>query len=191
MSDYLSCFHRYEKKTVSYFYKFCSLCTKFTPSILHVPFQKWQKSFEVDNTWVPIPYTSSWHYFEVNEPNSVFGASKGRRSWAWEYDIDEKRSNFIIFVGIIKKMQRDATVLRRELVSQCRYADNETSSLYSTVEFDNVCKPYVLSKDAWKNFGVEAALYRNSTFCLLPMGDIASRKAVFDMLLAGCVIIWL
>lgn len=180
--------HRHEKKTVSFFYKFCSGCTKFTPSILHVPFQKWQKSFEIDHTWVPIPYTSTWHYFEVNKQNSVFEASDGRHSWAWEYDIYEKRSNYIIFVGIIKKMQRDATLLRRELVSQCRYSNkNITSALNSTVEFDYLCKPYVLGKDSWKKFGIEASLYRNSTFCLLPMGDIPSRKAVFDMLLAGCV----
>jgi hypothetical protein len=124
----------------------------------------------------------------MNEQTSVFGAPKGRPLWAWEFDIYEKRSNYIIFVGIIKKMQRDATLLRRELVSQCRYANiNVPSALNLVVEFDNVCKPYVLGKDAWKNFGIEASLYRNSTFCLLPMGDIPSRKAVFDMLLAGCV----
>ena len=30
-------------------------------------------------------------------------------------------------------------------------------------------------------------MYLNSTFCLLPTGDIPSRKALFDMLLAGCI----
>jgi hypothetical protein len=177
------CSFRYEKKTVAFFYKFCFLCTKFTPSTLYTPYQKWQRSFVIDNTWVPIPYTSSWHYYEVKDKNRF-----DNRTWAWEFDINKKRSNYIVFVGIIKKMQKEATSLRRALVSQCTSANQSSISNDTTNVFDFICKAYVLGKDSWKNFGAEAALYKNSSFCLLPMGDIPSRKAVFDMLLAGCVI---
>ena len=50
-----------------------------------------------------------------------------------------------------------------------------------------LCALSVLDKQSWQDFGGEASLYRTTTFCLLPTGDIPSRKAVFDMLLAGCI----
>jgi len=99
----------YEKKeVVSKFYKTCSHCLKLTPSTLHVPYQKWQHEFKVDETWVPIPYTSTWHYFERNE-----AATDEYKPWAWEFDIHAMRNNLIVFVGIIKKMVPSATNLRR------------------------------------------------------------------------------
>ena len=173
----------YEKKiVVSAFYRFCNYCMKFTPSTLPVPYQKWQHEFSIDKTYVHIPYTSTWHYYEST-------ASKNNK-WAWEFDVNQERENLIAFVGIIKKMIPSATQLRRYLVNQCKAAtqsviDKPASS--NLVHFQKLCVVKVLGKDTWQNFGNEASIYANSTFCLLPPGDIPSRKAVFDMLLAGCI----
>jgi hypothetical protein len=224
----------YEKKTVvSTFYKLCDRCMKLTPSTLHVPFQKWQFNFNIDDSYIHIPYTSTWHYFETTHDQPHLGARRSpsvttsgqssatntntdipNKTWAWEFNPYERRQNLICFVGIIKKMSQSATQLRRLLAFQCQKASvfpNLTSSssasltsalnqsgLIPSISLNNAdqdlykyhtknCKSKILSKSSWKNFGDEARLYRNTTFCLLPTGDIPSRKALFDMLIVGCI----
>ena len=183
----------YDKKIMTTtFYRFCSRCIKFTPSTLPVPYQRWQKEFTVDHTYVHIPYTSTWHYFDClpfqpsTKPATSHAIVPNEHKWAWEFDIDARRENLIAFVGIIRKMAPSATQLRRALVKQCRVG-NEKQGLERTENYDALCALRVLDKNSWKNFGNEATLYRHTTFCLLPTGDIPSRKAVFDMLLAGCI----
>ena len=185
----------YDKKIItSVFYRLCKRCIKFTPSTLPVPYQKWQHDFTIDRTYIHIPYTSTWHYYEgdskkliyENSKNALASSSSQSLTWAWNFEVNKRRENLMAFVGIIKKMARSATELRRTLVKQCKIA-NEKLGLEKNENYDALCALRVLDKSAWKNFGNEADLYKHSTFCLLPTGDIPSRKAVFDMLLAGCI----
>ena len=81
------------------------LCMKFTPSTLPAPYQKWQHEFIIDKTFVHLPYTSTWHYYEKNDDTS---------NWAWDFDAAANRPNLVAFVGIIKKMVPSATKLRRQ-----------------------------------------------------------------------------
>lgn len=132
-------------------------------------------------------YTSTWHYFERLPSLSGPGIGTGPTpAWAWDFDVTARRENLIAFVGIIRKMAPSATQLRRALVKQCKLA-NEKHGIEKAENFDALCSLRVLDKHSWKNFGDEASLYRQTTFCLLPTGDIPSRKAVFDMLIAGCI----
>ena len=183
----------YDKKIVtSVLYRLCKKCIKFTPSTLPVPYQKWQHDFLIDRTYIHIPYTSTWHYYEgssdrlivENSRNSVKSSSSS--TWSWDFDVHMRRENLMTFVGIVKKMTRSATELRRTLLKQCK-SGNEKRGLEKNENYDAFCALRVLDKNAWKDFGNEADIYKQTTFCLLPTGDIPSRKAVFDMLLAGCI----
>ncbi len=75
-------------------------------------------------------------------------------------------------------MSPTATKLRRLLAEECRAASEVDPS---------ACALRLLDKDSWQDFGGEAALYTETSFCLLPPGDIPSRKAVIDAMLAGCI----
>jgi hypothetical protein len=61
----------------------------------------------VDDTWVAIPYTSAFHYYEKDS------MEERNYNWAWEFDVLKKRENLISLIGIIKKMVPTATKLRR------------------------------------------------------------------------------
>ena len=215
----------YEKRIVTEaFYPFCKHCMKLTPSSIIAPYQnKWAKKIQVDNTFHHIPYTSTWHYYE-REVSTMNGGSELKLSkWAWSFDINSNRKYLVSFVGIIKKMNKTATSIRRALVNECKVINsmhddligknkknqkkslqqlqkqqqqqmlnnnmnNDDNSYYlSSKSSASPCAINVLSRDSWQDFGSEARLYRDSTFCLLPPGDIVSRKAIFDMLLAGCI----
>jgi len=171
----------YEKKNVvESFYKFCKSCLKFTPSTIIAPFQQpWAHKFPIDSTYVHIPYTSTWHYIDRNSIGS--SNTPQDKGWAWTFDPKKKRPNLVAFVGIVKKMNVSATWIRKALVKECQL------SLSKDFKKENQCALRTLGPNSWRNFGDEAALYTKTTFCLLPQGDIPSRKAIFDMLLAGCI----
>ena len=185
-------FWQEKKHVVSSFYNFCSACLKFTPSTLPAPYLQWPHDFNIDCTYVHIPYTSTWHYHSLPlpplsiantttnnfSPISSSSSSSAFVAWAWEFNPMASRKYMTCFVGIIRKMSPSATKLRRLLVGQCRTAG----------EIDaNMCALRVLDKNSWLDFGNEATLYADTTFCLLPPGDIPSRKAVIDAMLAGCI----
>ena len=204
----------YEKRIVTEaFYPFCKNCMKLTPSSIVAPYQnKWAKNINIDNTFYHIPYTSTWHYYE-REVSTMSGGSELKLSkWAWNFDINNNRKYLVSFVGIIKKMNKTATNIRRALVNECKIINtihddlkikdknkqqqesnnniinnNDNSYYLSSKSTASPCAINILNKDSWKDFGNEAKLYRDSIFCFLPPGDIVSRKAIFDMLLAGCI----
>ena len=133
----------YDKKIVtSVFYRLCHRCIKFTPSTLPVPYQKWQHAFPIDKTYIHIPYTSTWHYYEGDSDKLIVESSRegllsssSSSSWAWDFDVNARRENLMTFVGIIKKMTRSATDLRKTLVKQCK-AGNERHGLLKHENYD-------------------------------------------------------
>jgi hypothetical protein len=178
-----------KKVVVEAFYSFCAKCVQLTPSTLVAPFQtKWAQrvsSRSMDRV-IQIPYTSTWHYHElggVRGDGDSAGDSKGtqqqqqqqQQKWVWAADADKPRKYVTTFMGIITKMNVTATATRRALVGECQRAGRQR------------CAMHVLNDKKWVNFGSEASVYQETDFCLLPGGDIAARKALFDMLLAGCI----
>jgi hypothetical protein len=116
-------------------------------------------------------------------PSDVHWSSRVSRPYPWE--AEHNRDILVSFIGSNTSYNSKARRLRLALVKQCQ-------------AHSDVCYwlPYGGNKDLSKrDFGsinVENGasvhdIMRRSVFCLTPMGDLPTRKGLFDSILLGCI----
>lgn len=119
-----------------------------------------------DSPWckhrMGIPYPTSFH------------PSSNSHIQAWQKTIrTAKRETLVLFIGA-PRVNTLAASLRGTLLTQCANASSSTCKHVSCNEIKCAGRPDVV-----------IGQFLKSVFCLQPSGDSATRKAVFDCLLAG------
>jgi xyloglucan galactosyltransferase MUR3 len=88
-----------------------------------------------------------------------------------------ERKYLISYLGGIQTLNPEHTKIRREMTERCTQQHNTT-----------ICNWIQLSHTSTDSTIISAiSVYRTSIFCLCPPGDDPARKALFDILLSGCI----
>ena len=115
--------------------------------------------------WHAVPFPSDYHY----SPLSSHDATP-----AWEM-VDTNRKVVVSFTGGERRLSKISTKIREGLVALCK---NHTD--------------YCSTKQYQTGYNVGTTMHqmsRDSVFCLQPPGDMPTRKAVFDAILSGCIVV--
>lgn len=156
----------------------------------------WMDPVLPDNHFVSIPFPSSYHWSDqmtdcpwkrIPADSTARGASSGTLS--------KKRIHFISYLGGTQTLNPEHTKIRREMARQCLDSPNQTFPLLSSTDSSSdgkqpkkLCNWIQLSHSSTdKMLATSVQVYRQSIFCLCPPGDDPARKALFDILLSGCI----
>mmetsp|Transcript_23113 Transcript_23113/g.33859 ORF Transcript_23113/g.33859 Transcript_23113/m.33859 type:complete len:451 (-) Transcript_23113:51-1403(-) len=112
------------------------------------------------------------HWHAVPFPSNTHWSSRVSHL-PWEYS-PEKRKFAVSFTGTVLSHSKKSVIIRRRMRESClKHPDNcHLNEMKS--HFSGSSPP---------NWAVAA----NSTFCLMPPGDMPTRKGFFDSILFGCI----
>lgn len=120
----------------------------------------WMHPRQRGRHFVSLPFPSSFHYHD------------SLKSVPWTPG--KERPIFATYAGSEKTLNPDHTKIRRGTITQCKayqrcsYLDLQHTSTESKVR-------------------VAISRYAQSLFCICPPGDDPARKALFDIILMGCI----
>eukprot|EP00602_Paraphysomonas_sp_CaronLab_P005410 CAMPEP_0185021362 /NCGR_PEP_ID=MMETSP1103-20130426/4054_1 /TAXON_ID=36769 /ORGANISM="Paraphysomonas bandaiensis, Strain Caron Lab Isolate" /LENGTH=455 /DNA_ID=CAMNT_0027552847 /DNA_START=102 /DNA_END=1466 /DNA_ORIENTATION=+ len=112
--------------------------------------------------FMSVPFPSSYHWWD------------GIKTIPWDDSTASERTIPALYIGATQTLNPDHTKIRRAMAAQCQAHANCTWLQISHSSMDNSLKDFISS-------------YRRSVFCLCPPGDDPARKALFDILLSGCI----
>ncbi|CAK9208836.1 unnamed protein product [Sphagnum troendelagicum] len=137
-----------------------------------------------DSEQMAVPYPTSFH------------PSSDAEMVAWQSTIrTAQRDKLVVFVGSPRHNKVPGTELRHELMRQCNSTNrsennnnNNTMSQASASNQNSRCT-MVLCNVVKCALNPQAPIraFLESVFCLQPPGDSATRKSLFDCLLAGAI----
>ncbi|CAK9219581.1 unnamed protein product [Sphagnum troendelagicum] len=137
------------------------------------------------NPWgseqMAVPYPTSFH------------PSSDAEMVAWQSTIrTAQRDKLVVFVGSPRHNKVPGTELRYELVRQCSSTNpsenNNTTSQVSAGNQNSRCTMVLCNVvKCARNPQAPIRAFLESIFCLQPPGDSATRKSLFDCLLAGAI----
>lgn len=147
-------------------YELCSHCLKlsidtYSPK-LYPPLK--DRPY-LSNNWISIPFPSSYH--STNEMTAI----------PWMND-NLPRPYIVSFVGTSSVTSRKQRHLRLALMYECR-----RSSFCFLYELPS----HHMTSLRQSSESLVIDIYQKSVFCLMPGGDFATRKGLFDSLLSGCI----
>lgn len=144
----------------------CSNCTKLSIDDYSFLYPDGGKGDPVarskGDNWVAVPFPSNFHWTRAVS-----------RPFPWE---GADRPLLVSYVGSTDSYWAHAKSMRRWLVSACARHPDEC-----------VHRAYSKGRDAHAERDVHRELSQRSVFCLQPLGDLHTRKGLFDSLLHGCV----
>lgn len=125
----------------------------------------WMDPTLVNNHFISIPFPSSYHWNNkiIDQP--------------WLRKSNPNRTFIISYLGGIQTLNPDHTKIRREMTEQCKQIQNKT--LCNWIQITHSSTDKLLTQSI--------QVYRHSIFCLCPPGDDPARKALFDIILSGCI----
>jgi hypothetical protein len=88
-----------------------------------------------------------------------------------------RRKHLISYLGGTQTLNPEHTKIRREMTERCLQQSNQTLCNWIQLAHTSTDETIISS----------LAIYRTSIFCLCPPGDDPARKALFDILLSGCI----
>jgi hypothetical protein len=160
----------------------------------------WMDPVLPDNHFVSIPFPSSYHWSE--QMTDVPWKQISTHSTSTEKEFI-KRIYFISYLGGTQTLNPEHTKIRKEMTRQCLESPNQTLPFLSfgggttsgdgttsggTTSGSQLCNWIQLSHSSTdKNLIKSLQIYRKSIFCLCPPGDDPARKALFDIILSGCI----
>ena len=122
----------------------------------------WMDSSKYEGRFVSLPFSSSFHWWE------------GMKSLPWDLSQAAQRNHTAVYVGSVKTLNPTNTKLRRAITQQCAA--------------DPACHWKQLGHSSQDtNIAASLTIYKHSVFCLCPPGDDPTRKAVVDIIVAGCI----
>jgi hypothetical protein len=120
----------------------------------------WMDPVLKNNHFISVPFPSSYHWWE------------GIQNLPWKYNND--RTYKVVYIGSTKTLNPLHTKIRLEMVAQCSRSP--------------VCKWFQIEHSSTDmDIARYIEHYKNSVFCLCPPGDDPARKALFDIILSGCI----
>jgi xyloglucan galactosyltransferase MUR3 len=122
----------------------------------------WMDPIKIDNNFVSVPFPSSYHWWE------------GIKELPWDAKFADRRNTTVVYLGGTQTLNPDHTKIRRAMAAQCRSHAHCTWLQIGHTSTDTSLADLISS-------------YRRSVFCLCPPGDDPGRKAMFDILLSGCI----
>ena len=122
----------------------------------------WMDPVKVDNNFISSPFPSSYHWWD------------GIKELPWDVKYAPLRNLTAVYLGGTHTLNPDHTKIRRAMAQQCRNHPQ--------------CKWLQISHSSTDASLVDLIrTYRRSIFCLCPPGDDPGRKALFDIILSGCI----
>jgi hypothetical protein len=192
--------------------KFCGITCYWMDPVLpdnhfvSIPFPSsyhWSEQM-TDVPWKRVPNSL------VSSASSPDAASSSRSS-----SVFKKRIHFISYLGGTQTLNPEHTKIRREMSRQCLDSPNHTFPFSFPAEAEAegadgnhnkkkqnqqqlkqeqresmkpLCNWIQLSHSSTDKMLISSVqVYRQSIFCLCPPGDDPARKALFDILLSGCI----
>lgn len=128
---------------------------------------------EKGDNWHAVPFPSNFHWSKFTP-----------RPFPWERDnLPEDRNILVSYIGSTQSYWNPARRLRGSLVHFCSLHRKDcVHATYGEGGGRSVFRD--LSKDASKN---PLEVSSRSIFCFQPVGDLMTRKGLFDSLLQGCI----
>lgn len=121
----------------------------------------WMDPVLPNNHFISVPFPSSYHWWE------------GIQSVPW-IQLPAKREYKVIYIGSTQTLNPVHTKIRRYMTQQCIKSSH--------------CKWFQIEHSSTDmDIAKYISHYRNSVFCLCPPGDDPARKALFDIILSGCI----
>ncbi|KAJ8426014.1 hypothetical protein Cgig2_026126 [Carnegiea gigantea] len=147
-------------------------------------FRRWEKAswgsrlLEFDELQNPMKLLIERHAWQINDVGvphpTYFHPSSDEDIISWQTKIRQVyRKHLISFAGATRNASES---IRSILINQCTSANSE-----------NTCKFFDCKMQACVKPAPVVRLFTESEFCLQPPGDSATRKSVFDSLVAGCI----
>jgi hypothetical protein len=116
-----------------------------------------------NNHFISVPFSSSYHWWD------------GIKTLPWDASRASERSKTVVYFGGIHTVNPWNTKLRRAMAEQCEQAPS-------------ICTWTKISHTSSESsIASSIMIYREAVFCLCPPGDDPVRKALFDMILSGCI----
>jgi xyloglucan galactosyltransferase MUR3 len=123
----------------------------------------WMDPTIQNNHFVSVPFPSSYHWRD------------GIKTVPWDDSRASERNKTVVYLGGTQTLNPDHTKIRRAMAEQCqRSPDFCTWTKIAHSSTDSALKSAIL-------------VYREAVFCLCPPGDDPARKALFDIILSGCI----
>jgi hypothetical protein len=147
----------------------CKLCTKIAIDDYSYLHSGSIGINEKGDNWHAVPFPGNYHYHkEVTRP------------FPWERE-DINRSILVSYIGSTQSYYNPARRLRGSLAHFCRQHPN-----------DCVHSTYGATKDNQRSVFYQEGhnplqLSQRSIFCFQPIGDLMTRKGLFDSLFQGCI----
>lgn len=124
----------------------------------------WMDSTKGDSRFISVPFPSGYHWSEsmVDIP------------WLANNQTRSIRNMTAVYLGSTQTLNPAHTKIRRAMTSQCTESKHCHWMQIGHSSIDN-------------NLADFLTIYRRSIFCLCPPGDDPARKALFDIILSGCI----
>ena len=116
-------------------------------------------------------------------PSDVHWSSRMKRPYPWESE--HSRDILVSYIGSNMSYNNKARRLRLALVKQCNEKPRLCHWLYYGSSTDLASRDF--SSVNVKDGASVHDIMRRSVFCLTPMGDLPTRKGLFDSILLGCI----
>lgn len=160
----------FERTNCTVLFQTCWNCTKL--SIDEYLFTAQDRTFETRGrgiNWHAVPFPSDYHFSARLAPEGAIAP--------WDDVAGRRRRHVVSFSGSPNRLSKISTQIRHGLLALCRAAND--TRICATQRYDT----------GTKRGGSAHTLSRESIFCLQPPGDMPTRKAVFDAILSGCIIV--
>ena len=106
-------------------------------------------------------------------------------SWERHPGISSSQQKLVTALGTVRKADKTATRIRAQLETQMHRCQRRHS--HDTAAIGS-CHHVNFPKNTYRRFQARAVVqYMSSTFCLCAPGDLEIRRALFDILLSGCI----
>ena len=122
----------------------------------------WMSAPMRGHQYISLPFPSSFHYHD------------NLKIIPWKVGPLSDRPVFASYAGSAITLNPDHTKIRKGVIKQCKQSPRCTHLNLKHSSFNSNIIPIV-------------AIYRKSIFCMCPPGDDPGRKALFDMLMMGCI----
>ncbi|RYG64523.1 hypothetical protein EON64_13805 [archaeon] len=124
----------------------------------------WMDATKAENRFVSLPFPASYHWHPAIR----------RLPWDPSPTRAAARNLTAVYLGSTQTLNPTHTKIRRAMAAQCNVSRD--------------CHLFrILHSSIDTQLGDLLSLYTRATFCLCPPGDDPARKALFDMVVSGCI----
>lgn len=175
--------HFYGPECMKFLTKVCLNCLKVSIDDFSFLFGDTEEHKKTHATMEALKSGRGLNWRAVPFPSDVHWSSRVKRPYPWEST--HERDILVSFIGSNISYNHKARRLRQALVKQCQ--------LHSDICY---WLPYGANKKIESrdfssinvaNGATVHDIMSRSVFCLTPMGDLPTRKGLFDSLLLGCI----